>query len=82
MGPFSCPSQNFLDVRVVNCKKKGIYFKKIAKNGFHFQPKWNLEIGRGFEAPAVDPLPNQMWVSPGLLHVNEIPSNSIFQCSF
>ena len=37
--------------------------RKIPKNGYPFQPKWPLKMGRGFEAWAAHPSPDQIWVA-------------------
>ena len=50
-----------------NCKicEKWVYFsRKILNNGYPFLPKWPLKMGRGFDARAAYPRPNQIWVPP------------------
>ena len=46
--------------------KIGLYLKKIAKNGYLFLPKWPFNMGRGSEAWAAHPQPNQIWVPSGI----------------
>ena len=42
----------------------GLFSRKILNNGYPFLPKWPLKMGRGFEARAAHPHPNQIWVPP------------------
>ena len=52
--------------------KNGPLLQKIpTENGYPFQPKWPLKMGRGFEAQAAHPHPNQIWVPPsGVEHTS------------
>ena len=46
------------------CEKWAYFPRKILNNGYPFLPKWPLKMGRGFEAQAAHPCPNQIWVPP------------------
>ena len=47
------------------CEKWAYFSRKILHSGYPFLTKWPLKMGRGFEARAAHPCPNQIWVWGG-----------------
>ena len=43
-------------------EKRAYFSRKILNNGYPFLPKWPLKMGRGFEARAAHPCPNQIYI--------------------
>ena len=68
MGPIFCkniPKHGFVFSKISQIFKKWTHIlRKMPKKGYLFLPKWPLKMGRGFEAEAAHPCPNQIWVSP------------------
>ena len=68
MVPFSAKISLNMGPFFQNCEKRASILRNIPQKGYLLLPKWSSKIGRGFEARAAHPRPNQIWVAPWLMH--------------